>query len=90
MTCIEEGYDPSGSLLLPDEVAERVRAEALALGKPAAFGALKVAVRVGASRWNTSLAPVKGGGWFLPIKKAVRIAESLHESEPVQIELELL
>ena len=31
--------------------------------------ALTLAVRLGDSRWKTSLFPQKSGGWFLPIKK---------------------
>jgi hypothetical protein len=76
--------------VLPEHVADEVRGQALARGKRGAFGALKVAVGVGGSRWTTSLAPVKGGGWFLPIKKAVRLAEGLQEGQLVEVELELI
>jgi hypothetical protein len=48
-----------------------------------------VTVQVGSSRWQTSLFPQKAGGWFLPIKKPVRLAEGLEEGEPVAVELEL-
>ena len=92
---IEEGYDPIGWVALTGEAAEAVAAHELArrleLGKRRGFGSVKVTARVGGSRWQTSLFPQKDtGGWFLPIKKPVRLAEGLDFGEEIEGELELL
>ena len=91
---IEEGYDPIGWVALTGEAAEAVAAHELArrleLGKRRGFGSVKVTARVGDSRWQTSLFPQKDtGGWFLPIKKPVRLAEGLDFGEEIEGELEL-
>jgi hypothetical protein len=91
---IEEGYDPMGFVAVSGEAAEAVAAHELTrrleLGKRRGFGSVKVAVRVGDSRWQTSLFPQKTGGWFLPVKKPVRLAEGLEYGDMVEVELELL
>ena len=90
---IEEGYDPIGWVPLTGEAADAVAAHELVRrlerGKRRGFGSVKVTVRVGGSRWQTSLFPQKTGGWFLPIKKPVRLAEGLEEGQPVEVLLEL-
>jgi hypothetical protein len=91
---IEEGYDPIGWVALTGEAAEAVAAHELArrleLGKRRGFGSVKVTARIGESRWQTSLFPQKTGGWFLPIKKPVRLAAGLDFGDEVEGELELL
>lgn len=89
MIFIEQGFDKIGTLVLPDETIAEVRAAVLELGKKRAFGAVKVAVTVGASQWKTSLGALKGGGYFLPIKKPVRVAEGIAEGDEVEVSLEL-
>jgi len=91
---IEEGYDPIGFVAIVGEAADAVAAHELMRrverGKRRGFGSVKVTVQVGGSRWQTSLFPQKAGGWFLPIKKPVRLAEGLEDGEPVEVVLELL
>ena len=90
---IEEGYDPIGWVALSGEAADAVAAHELMRrlerGKRRGFGSVKVTVRLGESRWQTSLFPQKTGGWFLPIKKPVRLAEGLDFGDTIEIELEL-
>ena len=90
---IEEGYDPIGWVPLTGEAADAVAAHELVRrlerGKRRGFGSVKVTVQVGGTRWQTSLFPQKTGGWFLPIKKPVRLAEGLEEGQPVEVLLEL-
>ena len=90
---IEEGYDPIGWVALTGEAADAVAAHELTrrleLGKRRGFGSVKATVWVGDSRWQTSLFPQKSGGWFLPIKKPVRLAEGLDFGDVVAGELEL-
>jgi hypothetical protein len=90
---IEEGYTPVGFVRIPPETAEAIVAHAferrLELGKRRGFGSVKVTVALGESRWQTSLFPNKDGSWFLPVKKAVRVAEGLMDGDEVAVELEL-
>lgn len=52
------------------------------------FGSIKVAARIGASRFSTSVFPSKSEGWILPIKAAVRKAEGIGEGDAVEVVLE--
>lgn len=71
---------------LPLAAAEDLRD--LALGPPGGFGSIRVAVRVGASSWSTSVFPDKGSGSFLlPVKKAVRRAEDLEDGDRLAVSL---
>lgn len=74
---------------LPLEAAADIREFASAL--PRGFGSVRVEVTVGGSTWRTSVFPGAGsGGYVLPIKKAVRRAESLEPGHPVAVRLELV
>ena len=90
---IEDSMPPIGFVRIPAEAAEQVAAHALErrleIGKRRGFGSVKVTVTLGESRWQTSLFLNKDGSWFLPIKKPVRLAESLEYGDEVEIELEL-
>jgi hypothetical protein len=92
---IEESYDPAYFVAVTGDTAEQVAGHELGrrleMGKRRGFGSVKVEVRIGGSRWKTSLFPRKGGdGWFLPVKKPVRLAEHLIEGDEVEVELSLL
>jgi len=91
---IEEGYDPIGWVALTGEAAEAVAGHELArrleLGKRRGFGSVKVTAQIGDTRWQTSLFPQKSGGWFLPVKKPVRLAEGLDFGAEIEGLLELL
>jgi len=52
------------------------------------FGSIKVEVTVGATTWRTSLFPsMEQRAYVLPMKKAVRVAETLEEGEPFELSL---
>lgn len=57
---------------------------------PRGFGSVRVRVRIGATEWRTSIFPGGDGTYALPLKRAVRDAESLELSGTCHIELELL
>jgi hypothetical protein len=90
---IEDGYDPCSFIAVTGETADAVAAHELIRrlerGKRRGFGSVRVTVQVGDSRWQTSLFPQKTGGWFLPIKKPVRLAEGLEDGDAVEVVLEL-
>jgi len=61
----------------------------LELGHRRGFGSIKLNVRVGKTRWQTSAFPKKGReAWDLPIKAAVLRAEGLAEGDSVTLSLE--
>jgi hypothetical protein len=52
------------------------------------FGSLRVQVTIGDTRWQTSVFPMKDGGWLLPVKAAVRKAEQIGEGCEVKATLD--
>ena len=74
---------------LPVDVSEEIRE--LAGGARRGFGSLRVRVTVGATTWTTSVFPDSARGCYvLPVKRAVRKAESsldVGDVVPVTVEL---
>ena len=71
---------------LPDDVSDDI--EERHGSSAGGFGAVKVEVTVGATTWRTSLFPsMEQRAYVLPMKKAVRVAESLAEGESFQVSL---
>jgi hypothetical protein len=61
-----------------------------AMGRTGGFGSVKVRATIGGTRWETSLFPDrKAGGFVLPVKAAVRKAESLNEGDRVTLSLRI-
>ena len=74
-------------LTLPTGVADEILDVAPITG---GIGSVKVDVLIGATTWSTSLFPDKEAGSFvLPIKRAVREAESVEVGDTVRVELVL-
>lgn len=73
---------------LPPELSEDIRE----IPRPhRGFGSVRVDVRIGDSAWRTSIFPDSTrGAYVLPLKKAVRDAESLVDGGPVTVRLEVL
>ncbi len=85
----QETTDPSSWIFLtvPPEVSELVREGA---GEPRGFGSVRVRVEAGTSSWDTSVFPDADSGCFvLPVKKAVRTAESVGEGDDLTVTLSL-
>ncbi len=89
-----EKYGDIGYVTIDAAAAEAIGAHELMrrleLGRRRGFGSVKVEAAIGASRWSTSVFPQKGGGWFLPVKKAICRAEDLAEDDEVAVTLDLL
>lgn len=72
---------------LPTELADEIEDR---FGGGPGFGAVKVDVTVGSSRWSTSLFPsTEHETYLLPVKKAVRVKERLDEGDPVRVDLDI-
>ncbi|RZU18937.1 uncharacterized protein DUF1905 [Kribbella rubisoli] len=84
-------YPGEGSwyfVAVPEEISDDIAD--LTAGRRKGFGSVRVSVTVGASTWQTSLFPSKSGSYLLPVKKPVRVAESLTEGTPVETRLDLV
>lgn len=88
-----EKYGDIGYVTIDGDAAEAIAAHELMrrleLGRRRGFGSVKVEAEVGDSRWRTSVFPQKGGGWFLPVKKAICRAEDIAAGDEVGVRLEL-
>jgi hypothetical protein len=79
---------PWGFVTLPAELSEDIRAK----HGPSAtsVGSIKVMVTIGATRWATSLFPVRSSRCYvLPIQDPVLTAERFDAGSPVEVGLEL-
>lgn len=75
-------------LAITDDVAASLRAASS--GRTAAWGSVSVEVTIGATSWRTSAFPSKDlGGYFLPLKQAVRKKERLAEGDRVTATLRI-
>ena len=73
---------------LPADASDEIRA--LADGPRRGFGSLRVRVTIGASTGTTSVFPDSTRGYVLPIKRAVRRAESLDAGDVATVTVDLL
>ena len=68
---------------LPQAIADEIDD---LVSQPGGFGSVKVRVRIGDTAWSTSLFPDKASGSFVrPIKKSVRVAESLDTGDEAEV-----
>jgi hypothetical protein len=76
-------------LSLPEAAADEIEHR---YGESAGgFGSVRVGVTIGGTQWRTSLFPDdKRGTYVLPVKKSVRVAESLDAGSAVKVELRVL
>ena len=74
---------------LPADASEEIRERAAEPRR--GFGSVRVRVTVGRSTWRTSIFPDSGGGGYvLPMKAAVRKAESLEVGDIATVTVELI
>ncbi|MFI9456778.1 DUF1905 domain-containing protein [Amycolatopsis sp. NPDC052450] len=74
---------------LPEDISEEIRE--IADGPRRGFGAVRVQVGIGGSKWKTSIFPdAKRGAYVLPVKKAVRKAEGIEEGDIAKVTVELI
>jgi hypothetical protein len=78
------GPAPFHFVRVPDEEAAALRTASSLVSY--GWGVIPVAVRLGATRWTTSLFP-KDGGYLVPVKVAVRRAEGVEVGDTVALRL---
>lgn len=79
-----KGPAPHHFVRVPDE--ECAALESVSAAVSYGWGMIPVAVRVGDTRWTTSLWP-QGGGYVVPLKAAVRKAEGLEIGDRLAVVL---
>jgi hypothetical protein len=73
---------------LPIDASDEIRE--LTGGQRRGFGSVKVTATVGLTTWRTSIFPdSKQGAYVLPVKKAVRKAQSIEPGDLVRVTVEL-
>jgi hypothetical protein len=78
------GPAPFHFVRVSDEEAAALRAASSLVSY--GWGVIPVAVRLGSTRWTTSLFP-KDGGYLVPVKDAVRRAEGVEVGDTVALRL---
>lgn len=76
-------------LTLPPEVGETILE--VVDGATNGWGSVRVDVRIGQTRWRTSIFPTgPDGAYIVPVKRAVRTAEGLDVDAIVKVGLEVV
>ncbi len=74
---------------LPEEQADEIEAGVAPPGR--GFGSVRVEVRIGSTRWSTSIFPDrKRGTYVLPVKRSVRLSEHLAAGDEAHVDLVVL
>lgn len=83
-----EAQDAWRFVTVPADLTEEIRVTG---GPPRGFGSVRVEITVGSTTWRTSVFPdVRRGSYVLPVKRAVRDAEDLHDGDEVTATLRVL
>jgi hypothetical protein len=80
------GPAPHYFITVPDEQCDELKA--IQAFVTYGWGMIPATVRIGNTRWKTSLFP-KDGRFIVPIRANVRKAEHLEEGDPVTVRLEV-
>ncbi|MBC3760747.1 DUF1905 domain-containing protein [Quadrisphaera oryzae] len=78
------GPAPFHWLALPEDVCDAIGARSAQVTY--GWGAVPVTACIGDTEWETSLLP-RAGGYLLPVKKAVRVAEGFDDGDSVTVAL---
>ena len=78
------GPPPYCFIALPEDDARALKA--ISAHVTYGWGVIPATVRIGATRWTTSLFP-KDGGYLIPIRDGVRKAEGLELGDATPVEL---
>lgn len=73
---------------LPASESEEIRD--LAGGLRRGFGSVRVRATIGNSTWTTSIFPASQAGYVLPVKRPIRVAESLDVGDMATVIVELI
>ena len=88
---IWKGSDLAGRwyfITVPEDQSDEIRAQGFA--GPRGFGSVRVEARIDDVTWRTSVFPLNGGGYLLPVKAEVRKKAGISAGDEVTVELKLL
>ncbi len=74
--------------VIPEEQSDEIRAHCLAAMR--GFKSSRVEASIGDVAWRTSVFPMRSGGYFLPVKAAVRRKAGIAAGDEVTVTVELL
>ena len=80
------GPSPFHFVTVPEDESAELKAAAAVVTY--GWGMIPVEVRIGSTRWTTSLFP-KNGGYVLPLKDLVRTAEGIDVGDTVTVRLDV-
>ncbi len=80
------GPSPFYFVTVPDDLSDALKTVSRSVTY--GWGMIPVQVRLGQSRWTTSLFP-KNGAYLVPLKVAIRRAENLNEGDVVTVRLDI-
>ena len=72
---------------VPEDMSDEISARSE--GLTGGFNSVPVQVQVGVTTWRTSIFPGGEGRYWLPMKKAVRVAEGIERDSTVDVTIEL-
>ena len=73
---------------VPEEQSDEIRAHCFAFQR--GFRSARVEATIEGVTWRTSVFPMKSGGYFLPVKAAVRRKTAIAAGDVITVEIELL
>lgn len=74
-------------IAVPAELTDEIRASTMPLR---GFSSVRIEARIDEIRWQTSMFPIKGGGYFLPVKAKVRQQAGIGEGDRITVQIKLL
>jgi len=75
-------------ITVPEERSDEIRAHCFAVQR--GFRSARVSATINDVTWRTSVFPMKGGGYILPVKAEVRRKADIAAGDEVTVALELL
>jgi Domain of unknown function (DUF1905) len=75
-------------ITVPEEQSDEIRAHGF--GNRRGFGSVRVEATIDRTTWRTSVFPLNGGGYLLPVKAEVRHKAGIAAGNEVTVHLELL
>ena len=75
-------------ITVPEEQSDEIRVHGFE--NPRGFSSIKVEASIGDVTWKTSVFPLNGGGYLLPVKKEIRCRADISAGDEVTVTLKLL
>ncbi len=84
---IWDGPNPWYFVRIPEAESKVIRKEFRAVHR--GWGSIPVNVKIGESKWKTSIFWEKKGTYLLPIKKSIRIKENISNTSEVDLNIKI-